>query len=173
MRDKLVLVVLSLVLSGIPLAAQSQSSPPAQDHDAMVHKNGDMVMGFSQDKATHHFRIYVDGGAIEVTANDSKDTDTRDTIRTHLGHIAHMFSDGNFQAPMLIHGQVPPGVPTLQRLKAEVTYRYEDIPRGGRVVIVTSNEEALKAAHEFLRFQISDHKTGDAVTVSEPAKNNP
>ena len=153
------------------VSAQSQSGD-SQNHDAMVHKNGDMVMGFSQDKATHHFRLYANGGAIEVTANDAKDTETRDTIRTHLGHIAEMFADGNFKAPMLIHGQVPPGVPTLQRLKAQVTYRYEDIPRGGRVVISTSNNEALDASHEFLRFQITDHKTGDPATVSEPGKND-
>src|SRR6204780_5861106 len=165
-------VGLALAFSLAGAAALPQSAPPAQDHDAMVHKNGDMVMGFSQDKATHHFRLYADGGAIEVTANDVKDTDTRDTIRTHLGHIAHMFADGNFQAPMLIHGEVPPGVPVLQRLKAQIVYRYEDMPNGGRVVISTSNDEALKAAHEFLRFQISDHKTGDAPAISDPRKRN-
>lgn len=173
MKIKFLSVALSVAFSCAGVTAQSRSAPPAQDHDAIVHKNGDMVMGFSQDKATHHFRLYADGGAIEVTANDAKDTDTRDTIRTHLGHIAHMFADGNFQAPMLIHGQVPPGVPTLQRLKSEVTYRYEDMPGGGRVVIVTANDEALKAAHEFLRFQISDHKTGDVVTISKTEKNEP
>jgi len=41
----------------------------------------------------------------------------------HLSHIAQMFADGNFQAPMLIHDQAPPGVPTLQRLKAAIRPR--------------------------------------------------
>jgi hypothetical protein len=31
-------------------------------------------MGFPHDKATHHFRRITDGGAIEVVANDSKDS---------------------------------------------------------------------------------------------------
>ncbi len=166
MKNKFAIVGMLIAISAAAAYAQSQSGGDSQNHDAMVHKNGDMVMGFSQDKATHHFRLYADGGAIEVTANDEKDSETRDTIRTHLGHIAKMFADGNFDAPMLIHGQVPPGVPTLQRLRAQITYRYEDVARGGRVVISTSNEEALKAAHEFLRFQIADHKTGDTAAIS-------
>jgi hypothetical protein len=172
MNNRIAAIGLLIAFSAASIAAQSQSGAATQDHDAMVHKNGDAVMGFSQDKATHHFRLYKDGGAIEVTANDAKDTETRDTIRMHLGHIAKMFAEGNFEAPMLIHGQVPPGVTALQRLKEQVTYRFEELPRGGQVVIATSNEEALKAAHEFLRFQISDHKTGDALTISTPDKNN-
>ena len=79
----------------------------------------------------------------------------------HLAHIARMFADGNFEAPMLIHDRVPPGVPALQRLRAEVSYRYEETDGGGRVRIATKNREALAAVHDFLRFQIADHRTGD------------
>src|SRR5215831_3939699 len=104
----------------------------AQDDHQMVDQRGDHVMGFSHEKTTHHFRMFSDGGAIEVAANDAKDTDSRDQIRMHLSHIAGMFAGGNFNAQMLIHGEVPPGVPTLQRLKIEVHYRYEDTQKGGR-----------------------------------------
>src|SRR5882724_8009176 len=137
----------------------------AQDahHDA-VNQRGDHVMGFSHEKTTHHFRLYKDGGAIEVTANDAKDTDSRDQIRMHLGHIAKMFAAGDFNAPMLVHDRVPPGVPTLQKLKADVQYRFEQTDRGATIRIETANPEALKALHEFLRFQIEDHKTGDPST---------
>ncbi|PWT86603.1 MAG: hypothetical protein C5B56_12200 [Proteobacteria bacterium] len=142
-----------------------------EDHHAAVDNRGDHVMGFSHEKTTHHFRLYADGGAIEVTAKDAKDTESRDQIRMHLSHIAAMFTDGNFKAPMLIHDQVPPGVPTLQRLKAEVSYRFSAIPDGGRVRITTKNGEALAAVHQFLRFQIADHRTGDIVDITkEPAK---
>ena len=137
------------------------------DPHAAVDKRGDHVMGFSHEKTTHHFRLYADGGAIEVTANEAKDTESRDQIRMHLSHIAAMFAAGNFQAPMLIHDQVPPGVPTLQRLKAEVSYRFEEIPDGGRVRISTKNKDALSAVHQFLRFQISDHRTGDILDVTK------
>ena len=137
----------------------------AQDHHNPVDQRGDKVMGFSHEKTTHHFRLYRDGGAIEVTANEAADTASRDQIRMHLGHIAKMFASGDFNAPMLIHDHVPPGVPVLQKRKAEVQYRFEETERGGVVRITTKNEEALKALHEFLRFQIADHRTGDSTEV--------
>jgi hypothetical protein len=133
-----------------------------ESHHEAVDRRGDHVMGFSHEQATHHFLLFADGGVIEATANSPKDTATRDQIRMHLGHIARMFAAGDFQAPMLIHDGVPPGVPALQRLKSEVTWRYEDIDRGGRVRISTQNKEALEAVHQFLRFQIDDHRTGDS-----------
>jgi hypothetical protein len=138
-----------------------------QHHDA-VNQRGDHVMGFSHEKTTHHFRLFADGGEIEVTANDPKDTESRDQIRAHLPHIAQMFAAGNFNAPMLVHDRTPPGVPVLQKLKDEVSYRYEQIDRGGRVRIRTKNADALQAVHEFLRFQIEEHKTGDATVVRQP-----
>jgi hypothetical protein len=136
------------------------------DHHIAIDKRGDHVMGFSHEKTTHHFRLYADGGAIEVTANNAKDTESRGQIRMHLSHIAVMFAAGNFRAPMLIHDQVPPGIPTLQRLKADVSYRFEEIPDGGRVRIATKNKEARSAVHEFLKFQIFDHRTGDILAVT-------
>src|ERR1700693_4288013 len=129
--------VVVLALAGTVILAQDA-------HHNAVDQRGDHVMGFSHEKTTHHFRLFTDGGAIEVTANGANDTVSRDQIRMqHLSHIAGMFADGDFQAPMLIHDQTPPGVPVLQRLKAAVSYRYEDIEAGGRVRIVTKNKEAL------------------------------
>jgi hypothetical protein len=133
---------------------------------AQTTEHADHVMGFSHEKTTHHFRLYADGGSIEVTANDAADTESRDQIQMHLGHIAGMFAAGDFQAPMLVHDRVPPGTVVLQRLKGEVSYRFEKLPKGGRIQIVTANAEALKALHEFLRFQITDHKTGDSLELT-------
>lgn len=76
-----------------------------------------------------------------------------------------MFAEGNFKAPMLIHARTPPGVPAMERLKAEIRYEYEETERGARVNIMTRNAEALAAVHEFLRFQIKDHETGDSAEV--------
>jgi hypothetical protein len=38
--------------------------------------------------------------------------------------------------------------------------------RGGRIRIETDSPEALAAIHDFLRFQIKDHETGDPLTVA-------
>jgi hypothetical protein len=48
-------------------------------------------MGFSHDKTKHRFRLYSDGGAIEVETIDPSDTASRDQIRSHLRHISQMF----------------------------------------------------------------------------------
>ena len=48
----------------------------------------------------------------------------------------------------------------------EISYRFEELPAGGRVRIKTTNPEALKAIHDFLRFQIEDHHTGDKTDIS-------
>ncbi len=122
-------------------------------------------MGFSHEKTTHHFLLRRNGGTIEVEANDAGDQESRDQIQSHLGHIAQMFSQGNFNTPMLVHGFTPPGTAVMTKRKAKIRYSYEATPKGGRVVITTADKEALAAVHEFLRFQIQDHNTGDPITV--------
>lgn len=150
------------------MAAQAKLSgkaqgKPAMRHDGMSEMNerGDKEMGFSQNRTTHHFRVLGDGGAIEIEVNDPQDAASRAAIRMHLQHIARMFSEGNFDAPMFIHAQTPPGVPTMQRLKSEIEYVFEQTERGARVRIKTGSAQALAAIHEFLRFQINEHQTGD------------
>ena len=140
-----------------------------QDH-AMMGR-GAMVMGFDQEKTTHHFRLYEDGGSIEVTANSGDDSANRTAIRDHLPHIAQMFAAGNFDAPMEVHAQRVPGSAELARLREKVSYKYVELPNGGRVDILTTDAAALRAVHEFLKFQIMDHKTGDPATVGKRPSN--
>jgi hypothetical protein len=164
-----VVVVSSYIAVGQQQQQQPQPTPDKMKGMDMGEMNmrGDRVMGFDHDKTTHHFRLLPDGGFIQVEANDAPDIASRDQIRMHLSHIATMFADGNFKAPMLIHDQTPPGVPTMQRSKAKITYKFENTDQGGRVRISTRNAEALTAIHEFLRFQIKEHKTGDPLEVKE------
>jgi hypothetical protein len=166
-------VIAFLILGALPLAAQDMQSCPmhkehmkeAAQHQADVEKHGDEAMGFPHDKTFHHFRLYSDGGAIEVTVNDTKDSQNRQAIRSHLTHIVTMFSNGEFSIPMFIHDVVPPGVSVMKEKRTEISYGFEELPSGGRVRIKTTNPEALKAVHDFLRFQIEDHHTGDRTDI--------
>ena len=133
-------------------------------HPAM-NERGAKVMGFDQEKTVHHFLLYTDGGAIDVSVKDAKDRSTVDAIRSHLPHIAAMFGRGNFEAPMLVHETNVPGTSEMARLKERIQFKYSAAPKGGRVDITTNDREALAAVHAFLRFQISDHKTGDSTEV--------
>jgi len=164
MRKHFALAVISATLS----LGQTQQS--AADKQTGINSRGDHAMGFSHEKTTHHFLLYPDGGAIEVGANDQKDTVSRDQIRGHLKHIVQMFSGGDFDIPMFVHDQVPPGVPMMNRLASQIKYEFQDTSRGGRVRITTRTPEATTAIHEFLRFQIKDHKTGDSVEITPKAQ---
>jgi len=130
-----------------------------------MNERGEKGMGFSQTATTHHFYLNESGGIIQVEANDSADLTNRDNIRMHLRHIAHAFENGDFDIPMFVHDTVPPGVTEMKRLQKQIRYSFEETPTGGRVVISSTDKEALNAIRRFLRFQIDEHKTGDPVQV--------
>jgi hypothetical protein len=162
MRIKVILAV--FVLAPAIQAQQANPQTPEQQHFAMM-KRGDAGMGFSQEKTTHYFILLKDGGAILVSVNDPKDDASRDHIRMHLSHVAEMFSAGNFNVPMFIHDTTPPGVPTMTKLHSEIHYHYQQTDSGAKIMIATANPKALQAVHEFLRFQIDEHKIGDPTEV--------
>jgi hypothetical protein len=66
---------------------------------------------------------------------------------------------------MFVHDTIPPGVPEMKQLQNAIHYYFEETPHGGRVVISTADKDALAAVHQFLRFQIEEHKTGDSMEV--------
>jgi hypothetical protein len=166
-------IPLLFFLAVFPGAANAQQTPPP-DQDKRsedVVKRGEHVMGFSHEATTHHFRLFKDGGEIAVIAKDPNDKASIEQIRTHLGHIAKMFSAGNFNAPMLIHDTNPPGAATMTRLKEQIRYELSETERGARIRLVTASPDTTDAVHAFLLFQIIDHQTGDAPTISDdPSK---
>lgn len=166
MRIKAILAV--LVLASAIQAQQSNPQTTEQQHAAMM-KRGDDGMGFSHEMTTHHFILLKDGGAIQVSVNDPKDDASRDHIRMHLSHVAEMFSAGNFNVPMFIHDTTPPGVPTMTKLHSEIHYQYQQTDSGAKIMIATANPKALQAVHEFLRFQIDEHQTGDSPKITNNA----
>lgn len=150
------------LLCAFHMAAQdTQSCPMHKQHQADVEKHVDQAMGFPHDKTTHHFGLSPDGGTIEVTVNDARDTGDLQAIRMHLKHITASFSNGDFSIPMFVHGTVPPGVTEMKDRRLDIAYIFEEVPTGGRVRITTTNRDALNAVHDFLNFQITDHHTGD------------
>jgi hypothetical protein len=154
--------------------AQHAEMPPGMTHEehlAQMQREGELktrgaaAMGFDQDRTTHHFRLSDTGGAIEVIARDVADEATVSQVRTHLREIAGQFAVGDFGKPFATHGEMPPGVLMMRQRKDALTFRYEETATGGRVRITTSDAEAMNAIHDFLRYQIREHATGDPVTV--------
>jgi hypothetical protein len=166
---KTIMAVALFLLTPSTLVRQANQGSASQDmHHQGVDARGDKAMGFSHDKATHHFILYADGGAIEVKTNDAADTATRDQIRMHFTHIAKMFADGDFSIPMLIHQENPPGADVMKQMRDHITYKFEELPQGGRIRITSTDAKAVAGVHKFLVFQIKDHETGDSTAVTKP-----
>ena len=155
MTSALILAVALLAgdpMANCPMHAGHTATPVDKRHD---------TLGMSHDATHHSFRLFAEGGAIELHANNAADAETVAGIRTHLKKIAAAFSKNDFTTPEFVHGRPPDGVPAMQRLRRVIRYRYEELPDGGRVLIATKNREALTVVHDFLRFQIADHRSGD------------
>jgi hypothetical protein len=56
----------------------------------------------------------------------------------------------------------------MKSKRASIAYVFEPILSGGRVRITTTDAEALKAVHQFLTFQIDDHRTGGPNATGAP-----
>ena len=156
MRHLTHILVLTISLASAVLAQNPH------DHHAALNERGNQFMGFDQLKTKHHFILLNGGGTIQVTANDGTDVESIRQIRDHLKHIAGVFAKGDFNLPALIHDtRAVPGVDAMKKQGAGLTFAFEEIDGGGHVRITGATPEAIAAVHEFLRFQITDHKTGD------------
>lgn len=165
-----------ILLGGASVAAQHPAMPAGMSHEehlrqlqkdeALKHR-GALAMGFDQDKTIHHFLLRPNGGEIVVTAREAGDSESIAQIRSHFQEIAGSFADGLFEKPVATHGELPPGAETMIANKDRVSYRYQERDSGASVVIETTDAETLKAIHDFLRYQIVEHKTGDPLTMPQ------
>jgi hypothetical protein len=159
-------ILFLLMMAGDPATCPMHAQHMAAQHAASaVDTRGDRVMGFSHETTKHSFRLFADGGAVEVRANDANDRDTIAAIRGHLQEIAKEFAAGKFAKPEEIHARMPDGVDVMKELDTAIAYRYEELERGGQLRMITSDQRGIEAVHRFLRFQIDDHHTEDSGKV--------
>lgn len=124
-----------------------------------VQARGEVAMGVDQYTSSHVFEPLPDGGRV-VLQRDAADSAGTAVIRVHLGRIAAAFAEGDFRLPGFVHAREVPGTRTMAERRAAIRYYSDTLPRGGQVRIVTTDPEALRAVHEFLAFQRSDHHAG-------------
>jgi hypothetical protein len=162
-----------MLLGGAPLAGQHPAMPAGLSHaehlrqiqqDEQLKQRGNLAMGFDQDKADHHFLLRGAGGAIVVTSKDANDAESIARIRSHFREIAVAFARGLFDKPVATHKELPPGAEAMAANRSRITYRYEERAGGAALMIETADADALKGVHDFLRYQIVEHKTGDPLT---------
>jgi len=159
MRRDIILSI-ALLLVGSALQAQSKDRhDSAAKHDtgfAALQERGKRAMGVDQYTSTHHFDALPDGGRIQLQ-RDGDDSAGIAQIRAHIREIADAFRHGDFSTPALVHLKEVPGTRTMGARRALITYEPRDLPRGAELWIRTSDSEALRAIHEFMAFQRSEH----------------
>ena len=154
---------LALLCIAVPAVAHEHENCPhaAAERHGAVERQHDHATGIPQGVAVHRFLLSPEGGSIRLEVKDASAPAERERVRAHLRTVARAFQTGDFTLPMAIHGQVPPGVPVMKERRTAIRYSYAPTERGGLVTIATKDARALDAVHQFLRFQIADHGTGD------------
>jgi len=161
-------IAVALMLPAVPLQAQDRAASH-HDHAAMpahdslsdtsyaaMQARGRTAMGVDQYSSAHRFDAAPDGGTIELQ-RDPADSAGVAVIRGHLDSIARKFAAGDFEVPGFVHAADVPGTAVMQARRARISYRFEPLPGGGRVVIRTRDAGAVRAIHAFLAFQRAEH----------------
>jgi hypothetical protein len=150
----------------LTVGADARAQPPgtgtarSSTADSALHAmrmRGAMAMGVDQSTSLHHFTPLSDGGWIRLE-RVTPDSAGAAQIRRHLHAIARAFSTGDFSVPMFVHMRSVPGTRVMADKRAVISYVVTDLPRGAAIRITTHDPEAVRAVHEFLAFQRSDHR---------------
>ena len=155
-----------VILASVAVLAWSACSRTDSSFEAM-QKRGQMAMGVDQTTSTHHFDALPNGGRIELL-RDLDDSLGVAQIRAHLRLIQHAFQAGDFSTPQFVHMQSMPGTAVMAKKRDVIAYDYHDLPRGGEVVMTTTDAEALAAIHAFMGAQRMEHHASGAGSPSSP-----
>jgi hypothetical protein len=153
------LVIASLAGCTADQAGTAESTTAADPAFAELQERGHAAMGVDQYTSTHRFDDLPDGGRIELQ-RDVDDPEGVAVIRRHLQDIVAAFQAGDFSTPRAVHDRDVPGADVMAQKRAVIQYTYAELPRGGEVVISTSDSDAVAAIHRFLAFQRADHRAG-------------
>jgi hypothetical protein len=148
------MIVVVLLLLKLPSCKRN----PRSDDAAFtgVQQRGQMAMGVDQYTSAHRFEMTPDGGRISLE-RESDDSLGIAQIRAHMKLIQHAFAAGDFSTPAFVHQREMPGAAVLASKRDVITYGYEELPRGGAVVIRTRDADARKALEQFFAAQRTDH----------------
>ncbi len=121
-----------------------------------MQERGRVVMGVDQYTSTHHFDDLPNGGRITLVRN-ADDTAGAERIQQHLRSIATAFKAGDFTSPVAVHFKDVPGARVRAAQRAVSGYPVRALPRGAELTMRTTDPDAIRAIHEFLAFQRTEH----------------
>ena len=146
------------VLAAAACTTRGDRRPPDDSAFAALQSRGKTAMGVDQNTSAHVFEDLPDGGRIVLDRDSLGDSAGVATIRAHMREIAAAFAAGNFATPGFVHARDVPGTAVMAARRDAINYAATDRPNGGEVRITTTDSAAVRAVHEFLAFQRSDHR---------------
>jgi len=155
------IVALGVSIILIDLTSPSRASAQQRADSAFreLQERGKRVMGVDQYTSSHIFQSLPDGGRIELQRDKDDSLGVR-VIRAHMQDVTARFTAGDFSLSAEVHGTHEiPGTAAMRSSRAAIRYEYREVPRGGEVRLTSGDGAAIKAIHEFLAFQRSDHRT--------------
>ena len=155
-----VVLAIAISVACVPDAETRRRADAAADSEfAGVQSRGAQAMGVDQYTSTHVFEPLPDGGRISLQRDDADSVGTAQ-IRAHMEQISRAFASGDFTLPGFVHAQEVPGTAQMTAKRESITYTVESLPRGGAVRLSSTDTAVVRAIHEFLAFQRSDHHAG-------------
>ena len=125
------------------------------------------ALGTDVEKIVQHYYLLKNGGVMEFTAKDPGDTSTISALQKYMNAQKDLFEKGKIDADAEVHSRVPDGVPALKKLRNEITFFAVKSENGAALRMFSVDNEARQAIQQFLKFQISEHKTGDPMVAEE------
>ena len=152
------------VLIWVSLASAQALTPGAA---AELNLRFSKTLGTSVDKVAQHYYLVKNGGVIELTAKDPNDTATIKAIQKYLDTQKELFEKGKNESEAEVHGKVPDGSPILKKMRNDINFYSGKTDDGGVLRMFTVNEQARQAVYHFMKFEIGEHQTGDALTAEQ------
>ena len=118
-----------------------------------------------ESKIERHYWLLKNGGAIEIVCKAPCDSSTQTAIQSYLDSLSKAFEKGSFEPEFVGGANAPESLITLRKLRDEVTFQAASSDIGYSLRMLTVNPQARDAIYDFLRYEITNRKTGDPTTV--------
>jgi len=106
-----------------------------------INEQTDKDADFVDQKTIQQISVGNNGGFIKIVTREQNDIATCDQIRADLKLIEQKFTAGDFTTLALNHAKLPSFNPIPKELNHLIKYQFEEIERGGRLRITTTDQQ--------------------------------
>lgn len=155
-------ILAALLITVLLASAQTAMADPTQEMNARFSK----ALGVSLDKVALHYYLVKNGGVVELASKDPNDTGTIEAIRKYLQSQKDLWEKGKDPVAE-VHTRAPESANLMRKLRNDITFYTAKTDTGAVLRMFSINEQARDAIQDYLKFEITEHKTGDSPTIDQ------